>query len=66
MGKFLLCIDDAKGEPRFYIVKPGADCTDLSRGTYEPCWVDATTGAIISGDPDWVVSIADIEERLSS
>lgn len=65
MDKFLLCVNDTDGKPQFYIVRPGADCTDMSKGTYEPCWVDAKTGAIISGDPNWVVSIADIEERVS-
>jgi len=33
---------------------------------YELCWADHKTGAIISGEPDWVISMDQLEEKLSS
>jgi len=54
-------------ETRHYVVRPGACRKDQRHklGEYEPCWIEVGTGAIMSPNHDWVISIAELEERIS-
>ena len=50
-----------------YIVRPGAIKKDHKQkvGDHELCWVEVSTGTIMSPNHDWVISIAELEERVN-
>lgn len=57
-----------KDGTKHYIVRPGATIIGAIRklNTFKPCWVEVDTGAILEHEPDWVVSLSELEERLTS
>lgn len=71
MTKYLLQVT-THGVTHHYIVVPSAAVKlDPERhrpaqlDSYELCWADHLTGSIISAEPDWVISMDQLEEKLS-
>lgn len=63
-NKYLVCIGT---EPRFYIARPAAQRADPSKkfSPYELCWVEISSGAILSGETNWAISLSEVEELMT-